>query len=52
MSASELTTDPDYQNLLGRISDTYTAVQVQSVKAVNSAITDDLLADWARHRGV
>lgn len=40
MSASELTTDPDYQNLLGRISDAYTAGQVQAVKAVNSAITE------------
>lgn len=40
MSASELTTDPDYQNLLGRISDAYTAGQVQAVKAVNSVITE------------
>ena len=40
MSAADLTTDSDYQNLLGRISTTYTAGQVQAVKAVNSLITE------------
>ena len=40
MSASDLTTDSDYQHLLGRISTTYTAGQAQAVKAVNTLITE------------
>jgi len=40
MSATDLTTDPDYQHLLGRISTTYTTGQVQAVKAVNTLITE------------
>ena len=40
MSASDLTTDSDYQHLLGRISTTYTTGQAQAVKAVNNLITE------------
>ena len=38
--SSELTTDSDYQRLLGRISEVYTTGQVRAHQAVNSQITE------------
>ncbi len=38
--STELTTAPDYQSLLGRISEVYTAGQVRAHQAVNAHITE------------
>lgn len=40
MSDNELTTDTGYRQLLGRISDVYTAGQVRAHQAVNTQITE------------
>ena len=37
---TELTTDSDYQRLLGRISDVYTTGQLRASQAVNVHITE------------
>jgi len=40
MATDELATDSEYQRLLGRISEVYTAGQVRAHQAVNTQITE------------